>query len=46
MYELDLNIRPSWGGLSVRKGSYVMHGVKVLEIDEAAGMQWFLFRTR
>ena len=38
MYEVDLNVRPSWGTLSLRQGKYIVHGAHVLETDAQAGV--------
>ena len=38
MYEVDLNIRPSWGTLSQRQGKFIMHGAEVVDIDAQAGV--------
>lgn len=37
VYEVELNIRPSWGTLSERDGYPIVHGVSLLDIDEDAG---------
>lgn len=37
VYEVELNIRPSWGTLSERDGDVIIHGIKLLDVDANAG---------